>query len=204
MKTHFCYLLVVMVFFIACHADPGIISDDDMTPILPAAPLECDSLFAPNNVFPENIGNFLVFVDSIGNEFDTLQCVKNEAFTKKIVEENSPSHMQYCLENYTIAYSTNWLQTDFYSLEINFNKAITETYTAQSVPFNDFYSNFRISDETSSTIYDSLLINGILFQNVMLFNCNSNKPCTFVEAIAAIKGVGLIAYKRQDKWWTKI
>lgn len=202
MKPRLYYFFINIVLFTACHADPGVISDDDTMPTLPGVPiLECDSLHVPNQVFPNNIGDKLVFVDSIGAEFDTLICSNNEALSEKITDNN----LKYCHEQYIAAYSTKWLPSpDVYSFEFNIVKSILTTYSVQSVPWDDFHAVFSSSNATNSASLDSISINDKLYKDVILYNCISSKPCFFLESLVTAKDAGLVSFKRKGKWWTKM
>lgn len=201
MKIRFCYLLVLMVFFNACHADPGIIEDDDNIPTGIADTLKCDSLPAPNNIFSNVIGESLIFTDATQNEFDTLLCLNNEA-------DNIPANnewVKYCERQYIISFSTNWLlKPDAYQIEFSvYNRLQVTVFKAKSITLDDFEASTFYHYDMPKQMPDSIIINGKVFEFPLEYNCLSNRPCTFVESFIFSNGQ-LVAYKRKDKWWTRI
>ncbi len=195
-------ILFVISFLFACQADPNVLSDDDpTTPFPPRDSLVCDSLLAPNLFFSDAIGEVLVFSDSLGNEFDTLISIENDARTEVADLGNNG---QTCHEFYRTAYSTNWLPLpDFYALELTISKTLIYRHTAQSLPQQDFLSVFTDVGSILENRYNSLTINGKAFAEVDLYNCSPSRDCAFVETLAMAKNKGLVAFKRKGVWWTR-
>lgn len=192
--------LSFIVGFAACQADPGILIDDEM-PTGPGQPLECDSLPVPNSVFSNSIGGALIFMDSLGQKFDTIICVKNEAKEVKAVEFGQ----EYCQRQYTTAFSTKWMPApDSYSLE--FQNNILPRYTsltAYSVPYEDFLVYDQRFTEVAGIYEEDVTLNGKSFFHVFSYHCSSNSPCTFAESFVFSLNEGLVAIKRNGVWWTK-
>jgi hypothetical protein len=202
MKLNYAICCLAIFLLTACTADPNVIPDDDGTPTLPGTPLECDSLLVPNSVFPHAVGEQLVFADSAATRLDTLVCTNNEA-RSELVDLDGFNGDGVCAEYYDMAFKTNWLApNDDYSIAISVSKTLIARHEARSVPHDDFLAFFTDFGETLETRYDSILLNGKLFHDVDLYECKMSEPCTFLEALAISKGIGLVAIKRKGEWWT--
>lgn len=202
MKTCCTLISITAIFYLfACHADPGVIADDDTMPALPADSLVCDTLPAPNQFFPDAIGAVIVFTDSLGDETDTLVCTANFAIEVEAMFNGN----RYCQAQYTTGFMTSWMAApDVYSIVFkNYFLPNLSLLTAYSSPIEDF----EASEELSSTVigvYDTAMeINGKVFHQVFQYNCKSSATCTFAEAFVFSQNLGLAAIKRNGKWWTK-
>ncbi|MCF8243938.1 MAG: hypothetical protein K9J37_01300 [Saprospiraceae bacterium] len=201
MNTFCFYFWAASIFlFTACHADPNIIPDDEI-PNGPGQPLECDSLPVPNSVFSNADGQSLIFMDKLGQNFDTVICVRNVA--KEIKAE--AFGQEYCQRQYTTAFSTKWMPTpDNYAVEFQNNISPRHTtLSAYSVPYEDFLAFDNRFTEVAGIYEDTLTINGKLFHQVFTYTCQSSSPCTFAESFVFSLNEGLVAIKRQGAWWTK-
>ncbi len=200
MKARFFIPLLIVSLMAACNADPNVI-DDDTPPIGPGQPLECDSLPVPNSVFPNIIGEMLVFTDSTNSQFDTLQCIENEAYNILVELPND----KYCEARYETGFSTHWLpapevyQVGFSSIW----RPESVFFSAGSVTLDDFAASASVGYDKVPIYADSTIINGIVFHKTVSLKCAPNKPCTFVESFVFAKDNGLVAIKRENKWWTK-
>lgn len=203
MKLNYAIYCLAIFLVTACTADPNVSPDDDGTPTLPGSPLECDSLLVPNSVFPHAVGEQLVFADSAATRFDTLVCAKNEARSELVDLDGFGNGGESCAAYYSTAYRTNWLApNDIYDIAISASKTLIARHEARSVPHDDFLAFFSDFGETPENRYDSISLNGKLFHDVDLYECKMSEPCTFLEALAISKGIGLVAIKRNGEWWT--
>jgi hypothetical protein len=202
MKT-FCTLIFITAVFclFSCNADPGIISDDDTMPTLPADSLVCDTLPAPNQFFSDAIGAVVVFTDSLGDETDTLVCTDNFAIEVEAMFNGN----RYCQAQYTTGFMTSWMPApDVYSIVFKDNLLPNlSLLTAYSSPFEDFEASEELSSTVIGVYEDDLDINGKVFHQVFQYNCKPSATCTFAEAFVFSQNQGLVAIKRNGKWWTK-